>query len=227
MANAKSGASDKTLIRFNVQNIKYAMRKSDGTYETPVSYGTALKMALEADTSVKKIFGDGRRIASIVNDKGKTGAMTTNNISDDFEIAVGRAIKTAVGLATIKQQKNVEFALYFEVCGLKENGNMPLCKSWLYGVTSPTPPSESYDQNTDDINESSFETALEIAGTELKGKDGKVWKDDETGQDVIVWKLTVDPSDSGYATFGDAVVLPTMETAQSGEAVAATETHND
>ena len=93
----------KTLVRFNVQNIKYALLKADGLYDSPVPYGTAIKMALEANSAVKVIYGDGRRICSIVNDKGKTGTMTTNNVSDEYEIAMGRKIKTANGTAEIKQ----------------------------------------------------------------------------------------------------------------------------
>ena len=212
MAKGKETA----LIRFNVQNIKYAMPKAEGGFEKPVPYGTAIKMALEADSTVKKIYGDGAPIASIVNDKGKTGTMTTNNISDDFEEAVGRLLKTPQGLASIKQQKNIAFALYFEVKNLTAGGKMPLAKTWLYGVTSPTPPSETYDQNTDDINESSFETALEIAGIDLVGNDDKVWVDEETGQPVRVWKLTAAPTDEGFDTFGDDVVIPKMNEAQGG-----------
>lgn len=198
----------KTLVRFNVQNIHYAV-KEGGEYAAPVSYGTAIKMALEADSAVKKIYGDGRRICSIVNEKGKTGTMTTNNVSDEYEIAMGRKIKTASGLAEIKQQKNVEHAIYFETCGLDSDGGMPIAKTWVYGVTSSRP-SESFDQNTDDINESSFDTALEIGGTPLLAADGKTYKDEVTGNDVIVWQMTVTPDDPEYATFGDAVVLPKM-----------------
>ncbi len=200
----------KLLVRFNVQNIKYAVKKKDGTYDVPVSYGTAIKMALQADASTKKIFGDGRRICYIVNEKGKTGTMTTNNVSDDYEIAMKRKIKTANGLAEIKQQQIVEHAIYFETCGYEEGGNMPVAKTWLYGVTSSRP-GESYDQNTDDINESSFETPLEMAGIPMLDSTGKaVYKDPVTGQDVIVWQMTVTPEDADYATFGDAVVLPKM-----------------
>lgn len=198
----------KTLVRFNVQNIKYAVQKADGTFDTPVSYGTAIKMALEANTSTKDIFGDGRRIASIVNDKGKSGTMTTNNVSDDYEIAMGRKILTAVGLADIQQRKNIKHAIYFETCGLDEDGAMPIAKSWLFGVTSSRP-SESFDQNTDDINESSFDTALTIGGTNLLNAD-KTHYVDEKGNELLVWQLTVTPEDEGYATFGDAVVLPKM-----------------
>ena len=203
MADAK-----KTLVRFNVQNIKYAVL-NNGTYGAPVSYGTAIKMALESNSAVKYIFGDGRRICAIVNDKGKTGTMTTNNVSDDYEIAMGRKIKTANGLAEIKQQKVVTHAIYFETCGMDSEGGMPIAKTWLYGVTSSRP-SESFDQNTDDVNESSFETPLEICGTNMLANDGSVYKDPVTGCDVVVWQMTVTPDDAEYATFGDSVVLPQM-----------------
>lgn len=203
----------KTLVRFNVQGVKWAMLV-DGTYGTPKSYGTATKIALEPDSSVKKIFGDGKRIASIINDKGKTSTLSTNNINDDFEVDMGRKMLLKKGIASIKQQKLPVFALYFETCGLDENNDMPLAKTWVYGVTSSTAPSESFDQNTDDINESTFDTALEIAGTELKDASGAVVKDPKTGRDVMVWQLTATPDDADFDTFGDAVVLPvTDETA--------------
>ena len=38
---------NKTLVRFNVQNIKYATPSASGGFNTPVAYGTALKMALQ------------------------------------------------------------------------------------------------------------------------------------------------------------------------------------
>lgn len=197
-----------TLVRFNVQNIKYATPTGDGAFNAPVDYGTAIKMALQADSSIKKIFGDGRRICSIVNDKGKTGTMTTNNVSDDYEVSMGRKIQTANGLAEIKQRKNVVHAIYFETCGYKDDGSMPIAKTWLYGVTSSRP-AESFDQNTDDINESSFDTPLEMCGTPLKDAKGEIYKDDK-GNEVIVWQQTVTPDDDGYDTYGDAVVLPVM-----------------
>lgn len=201
-------AENKTLVRFNVQNIKYAIPTTNG-FSTPVAYGSAIKMALQADSSVKKIFGDGRRICSIVNDKGKTGTMTTNNVSDSYETAMGRKIATAKGLAEIKQQKNIVHCIYFETCGVAEDGSMPIAKTWLYGVTSAQRPAESFDQSTDDINESSFDTALEMSGTALKTAGGTVYKDDKDNE-VTVWQMTVTPDDDGYEGFGDEVVLPAM-----------------
>ena len=96
---------------------------------------------------------------------------------------MGRKMLLKNGIASIKQQKLPVFALYFETCGLDEDNSMPLAKTWVYGVTSPTAPSESFDQNTDDINESTFDTALEIAGVELKDAAGAIYKDPKTGRD--------------------------------------------
>lgn len=196
------------LVRFNIQNVKYAML-NNGVYGTPINYGTSRSIALEPNQSVKDIYGDGKRICSIIADKGKTGTLTTNNVSDDFEIAVGRKIKTKNGIADISQTKNPIFALYFEVSGINDDGTMPLAKTWLYGVTSPTRPSETFNQSEDDINESTFDTVLTIAGTNLKTANGEIYKDDK-GNEIMVWQQTVMPNDEGYDTYGDAVVLPTM-----------------
>lgn len=203
-------SNDNTLVRFNVQNVKYAVQSANGVFATPVAYGTAIKMALQADSAIKKIYGDGRRICAIINDKGKTGTMTTNNISDDYEVAMGRKIQTARGLAETKQRKNVVHAIYFETCGYKNDGSMPIAKTWLYGVTSPNRPDESYDQNTDDINESTFDTPLEISGISLMSSDGETVYKDDKGNEVIVWQMTVTPTDANYDTFGDSVVTPQM-----------------
>lgn len=205
----------KTLVRFNVQNIKYATPDATAPHgwAKPLPYGTATKMALESDSSVKKIFGDGRRLCAIVNDKGKTGTMSTNNVNDEYEIAMGRKKRLKNGLADIKQQQTVTHCIYFETCGVDEDGGRPVAKTWLYGVTSSRP-SESFDQNTDDINESTFDTPLEIEGVPLKGANGAEWKD-EKGNVVIVWQMTVTHDDEGYDTFGDEVVLPEMPDSQA------------
>ena len=200
----------KTLVRFNVQNNKFAVKGADGTYASPVAYGTAKKITLEADAAVKDLYGDGRRICGIVREKKKTGTLTTNNVSDEYEIAMARRVRTANGLAEIQQQREVEYAHYFETCGLDSDGGMPVAKTWVYGVTSQRP-SETFDQDTEDVNESSFDTPLTIAGTELLDATGKkAYVDPVTGREVRVWQMTVVPGDPDYETFGDAVVLPRM-----------------
>ncbi len=204
----------KTLVRFNVQNVKYAVKNAEGQWGNFVPYGTATKIALQAEAAVKKIFGDGRIICTIVNEKNKTGTLTTNNVNDDYEVAMGRKLKTAQGLAEIKQIKNVEHVIYFETCGVGDDGSYPIAKTMLYGVTS-TRPAESFDQSTDDINESTFDTALEIAGTPIMTAEGNEKYKDDKGNEVLAWQMTVTPTDTAYANFGTtAPVMPTMPATQ-------------
>ena len=194
-------ANKKTLVRFNVQNVKYAVPTAQGSFGAFQDMGTSMKLALENDSSVKKIYGDGRRIVHIVNEKGKTATLTQNNVCDAYEIAMGRKIKTKQGLADIKQVKNISHVIYFETCGIDEDGATVLAKTMLYGVTS-TRPAESFDQTTDDINESSFDTALEIGGTPLLAANGQKYLDDK-GNEVIVWQMTVTPDDIGLKIKGN------------------------
>lgn len=196
-------------VRFNIRNAKYALLKANGTYETPVDFGTSTKISLEPDSSTKVIYGDGRKIATIISDKGKTGTLTLNNLCEAFEIAMGRRIQTSVGVAEIAQQSTPTFALYFEVTGYND-GKQETIKTWIYGVTSPTPPSEEYDQTEDDINESTFDLEFEIAGCDMLDANGEKVAVDDNGNEIRVWKLAVEPGEEGYDNFGDAVVIPQL-----------------
>lgn len=209
MANSKAANTPaKNLIRFNIRNAKYAMPTGNGEYGAFVPFGTSTKMALETDSSVKDVYGDGKRIIHYVNEKGKTATLTLNNICDEYEIACGRKVMTANGLADIKQGKNSPHVVYFETCAMDGDNEITVAKTMLYGVTSSRP-SESYDQNNGDINESTFDVPLEASGVAMLAADGKVYVDAK-GNEVLVWQLTVTPDMEGYDTFGDAVVMPKM-----------------
>ena len=196
----------KTIVKFNVQNVKFAIKNGDN-WTPPSPMGTSMKISLEANSSQKNIFGDGKIIASIVNDKGKTGTLTLNNICADYEIAMGGKMKLSNGIADVKTIKSVEHCIYFETQGVTEDSKYPIAKTWLFGVTS-TRPAESYDQNTDDVNESTFDLPLTIKGVSLKNAQGENYVDTD-GNEYLVYQLTVEPGDDGYETFGDAVVVPT------------------
>ena len=196
----------KTIVKFNIKNVKYATKSGDN-WTTPLPMGTSMKISLEANSSQKNIFGDGKIIASIVNDKGKTGTLTLNNICADYEIAMGRKMKLSNGIADVKTIKSVEHCIYFEIQGVTEDSKYPIAKTWLFGVTS-TRPAESYDQNTDDVNESTFDLPVTIKGVSLKNAQGENYVDTD-GNEYLVYQLTVEPGDDGYETSGDAIVIPT------------------
>lgn len=212
MTNTNAAATPaQNLIRFNIRNAKYAFPTPNGGWGNFVSMGTSTKMALETDSSEKEVYGDGECIIHYVNEKGKTGTLTQNNICNAYEIACGRKILLENGLADIKPTKNTPHVVYFEICEMDGDNKISVAKCMLYGVTS-TRPSESYDQNNGEINESSFDTPLKIKGIKVLAADGKVYVD-EKGNNRLVWQLTKTPDMEGYADFGSTVVVPKMKAA--------------
>lgn len=199
-------ANGKSLVKFNVQNPKYAMPLADG-WGAPKSLGDARKIALEANTSTKNIYGNGRVICTIINDKGKTGTLSVNTVPDEYEVDMGRKIVTARGIADIKQTEIVRHCLYFETCEMREGNMQTVAKTWAYNIAS-TRPAESYEQTEDDITESAFELPLDIIGVPVMNADGTPHK--RNGVTVYAWQMTVTPEDPEYDTFGDAVVLPVL-----------------
>lgn len=194
------------LVRFNIQNAKYAIGN------VIADFGTAIKMSLETDSSSKQIYGDGRIIATLVNERGKNAVLTLNNICDAYEIAMGRKEQTTTGLADIKQTKVIEHAIYFEVCNLIKTDagvtKTTVTKTWLLGCTSTGRPSESYDQTTTDINESSFELSFTVNGINLKNTEGTGNYVDEDGNEIVVLQVTKVPGDDGYDDFETTVPSP-------------------
>ena len=196
------------LVRFNIKNAKYAV-KSNGTYGSFVSFGTSKKFAASVDSATKDIYGDGRRIIGLTNERKKTMELTLNTLCESYEIAMGRKIQTAQGLAEIKQVNNVEHVIYFETEAYDESGKKYTAKTMVYGVTSPKRPDEEYNQNTEDMNESEFVYSLDGSGTPLQTSGGTDYID-EKGNIVMVWQMTLTPTDAGYESFGNSVVMPSM-----------------
>jgi hypothetical protein len=202
--------ADKTLLRFNIKNAKYALKSSSG-YETPVAFGYSDAIALEADYSEKTIYGDGRKIMTIPNDKGKTGTLTLLTLDEAYEIAMKRRMKTASGTAEIKQLTSVEHAIYFETDYMDEEGNQKTAKTIVYGVTSGRP-SQAYNQTTDDINNNNTDYPLTIKGTPLMDSAGTSAYKDSAGNTIYVWQETVVPEDTGYEEFGKTIAAPKAKT---------------
>lgn len=206
-----SNTPSTNLVRFNIQNAMFAIKNASG-YATPVSFGTSIKMALEPEASSKPIYGDGQTICHLVNEKGKVGVLTLNNICDAYEMAMGRKIQTDSGLADCRQTQVVEHAIYFEVCNITKQGESTVrttvAKTWLLGCYSTARPAESYDQTTTDVNESSFEVPFTNTGINLLATEGTSNYVDANGDKVIIYQVTKLPGEEGYETFEQSVPTP-------------------
>lgn len=199
-------AGEKTLVRFNVKNCAYAV-KSASEYSAPVRFGYSDSIALEADYSEKVIYGDGRTIKVIPNDKGKTGTLALLALDELYEIAMKRRQKSLNGTVEIKQMASVEHAIYFETEFMDEAGTIKTAKTVIYGVTSGRP-SETYNQTTEDINNNNVEYPLVIKGVAMKDSSGTANLRDENGNIVYAWQETSIPGDSNYENFGKTIEDP-------------------
>lgn len=209
-------AGEKTLVRFNIKNAAYALKTTDG-YDNPVPFGYSDSIALEADYAEKVIYGDGRKVATIPNDKGKTGRLILLALSELYELAMKRRMKTANGTAEIKQLASVEHAIYFETEYMNENQVLSTAKTVVYGVTSGRP-SETFNQTTEDINNNNVEYPLTIKGVPLMDSAGTAAFKDEQGNEIWVWQETSLPEDTGYANFGKTITAPKAPTSAASTA---------
>lgn len=201
----------KTLVRFNIKNAAYAIKNGTG-YASKVSIGYSDSISLEADYAEKIIYGDGRKLVTLPNDKGKTGTLGLLAVDEAYEIAMKRRMKTANGTAEIKQTASVEHALYFEFDFMDEDGTQKTGKTILYGVTSGRP-SETLNQTTEDINNNTISYPLTIKGTPLMSSAGSTPYTDSNGNGVYVWQETSIPGDTNYTTFGNTITAPKASSA--------------
>lgn len=200
----------KTLIKFNIKKAAYALKTADG-YAAPVAFGYSDSIALEANYSEKIIYGDGRKIATIPNDKGKTGTLGLLTLDEAYEIAMKRRMRTANGTAEIKQLASIEHAIYFEFDFLDEDQVQKTGKTIVYGVTSGRA-SETLNQTTDDINNNIVSYPLNIKGVPVLDNAGQPYIDSD-GNAVYAWQETCIPGDSGYENFGKTITAPKVSTA--------------
>lgn len=200
------GVEKKSLIKFNIKNAKYAVKTGDN-YASPVAFGTSRNISLEPVFNTKEIYGDGEIIAEMASDLGKKGKLGVNNIDNAYEIAMERKKEIADGLADISVRRLVKHAIYFETYELQADEKVTIAKTWLLNVTSSRP-TESYEQTTDNINESTFEYDLTIRGDILKDSQGTSDYKDANGMTYRVYQLTKVPTDDGYDTFENTVPVP-------------------
>lgn len=205
-------AQDKILVRFNIKNVKYAVQIG-GLITEAWNLGYADSISLESNYTEKIIYGDGRVVHTIPNDKGKTGTLTLLAINEEYEYSMGRRLQTSKGYAEIKQSVSRTHALYFETDYIETDGEVKTAKTILYGVTSGRP-SETYNQTTEDINDNKVSYPLTIKGIAMQKADGTAYKD-QYGNTVYVWQETCLPGDPGYDTFGTKIEAPTAPATQT------------
>lgn len=193
------------MVKFNVKNLKYAIKNEEGSYETPEDLAYASALSLETDYDEQYLYGDGQKIAVLTDDKGRVGELTVINIEEAYEIAMGRLMKVEGGSAEIQQLKSVEHAIYYEVEAL-EDGERLTIKTWLFGCRTGKA-SESYNQTEDDPTINTYAYPLTVLGELLQDTGGDYV--DAKGNTIKAFRQTAYPDDTNYETFGETVPTPT------------------
>lgn len=218
----------KILIEFNVKNGRFAVNPllvggstlggriisgsdnlivdDNGWRIMPLTWLNSFSK--EKDLSTTDIYGDGEKVLTLVNDKGFTGVLGMTAQDIEYNKALGFMVDIENGLAEVKQRRIVQHAIYFETEFANDYGVVVTKKVWVFGVETQAP-SESYEQTTDNINNSMVDYNITIKGTNLKASDGETDYTDDFGNTVKVWTLSKLPGDTGYETFGDSVPTPT------------------
>lgn len=196
------------MFKFNIKNVKYAVKGTGGTYGTPKDLAYASSISLEANYDETNLYGDGQILAVLGDDKGKTGTLAVTNIEKEYEIDMKRSMEINGGLAEIQQRSSVEHAIYFEVDAL-EDGKSITIKNWLLNATTGKA-SETYNQTEDNPTINTYEYSLTVLGVNLKDSAGTADYKDENGNTVKVFRVTSFPGDTGYATFENTVPTPKM-----------------
>lgn len=212
MAISKTG---KTLISYNVKNGQYALLTTASTPTTaPVFASVAsltwlTKFSKEKNLATTERYGDGDLQLLLVNDKGFTGTIGMTARDEEYEEALGFLLDLDVGSAEVKQLLIKEHAIYFESEYMGNDGDPKVKKTWVYGVTA-TAPSETFDQNTENINATTIEYTITIRGIPLKDSTGTADYTNTNGETLKVFTYSKKPTDTDYATFGDTCPVPKM-----------------
>lgn len=198
------------LMEFNIHDAKYALETAAKTWSAPVPFTYAEKLAVSADTQIKKKSGDGKIVDIRSVEPTQALALTLTAVDEAFEIAMKRKMTVTNGIIDIEQKSTPKFALYAEINVADAGEPDEIWKVWYYGIYSPSRPKDTYSQNTESgINESSAEYEFIQIGTNLEAlSTTDDYVDSTTGKKIKVWRQICKPTDSNYSTFGNAVPTP-------------------
>lgn len=193
----------KTLAQFNAKNGVYSV---DGTAVSPLTYMTGFSKEPNLDT--KSMYGDGELQTTLVSDKGFSGTLGVTARDLEYETALGMVKAIDGGNAEVQLLAVKEHSFGFETQMLAADGTTKVKKVWVFGVEAQRP-SDALTQNTESVNESTYEYPIIIKGTRLKDSAGTAnYVDPTSGSEVQCYTYSKVPTDTGYDTFLDSVPVP-------------------
>ncbi len=194
-------------LQFGVKNVRYAIKDNNGSYGIPKDLAHAHEIALEPTFSSSRIYGDGRVIAEVISDQGKSGTLIVVQIPHEYDKDVRQKIEmTDNSVADITQLDTVEHAIYYEVNKLKNGVNQTI-KTWLLNVTSGKA-AETFTQSQAEPTINNIEIPLTILGDYALGGSTENVYINTDGNKLKAYRITSKPGDANYASFHESVPTP-------------------
>lgn len=196
-----------------IQNVKLAVQMEDGSYSAdliPMLYAKSL--SINAVLEAVEVFGDNIPIFRIPKDDGYEGEMGTTAPDTLVERAAGYAIDGTDGLIRTNMTYYLRCALYYEYKETNKFGRDSVVKVWLYSVEIGKG-SESYTSDAKSIEFGDYKYPLRVYGDPLMDSTGTNEYLDEFGLGRKAPMTICRPSDAKYKTFGAAVPVPKVKSA--------------
>lgn len=196
-------------VRFGLSNVHYAVWDSvEKTYKNPVRIPGAVNLSIEAEGDTNTFYADNTAYYVTSSNAGYSGDLEIAALEKDDAVALlGWEVDDNGLLYEPADALPADFALLYQI-----DGDPTKQRGVLYSVKLTRPSMEN------GTTEDSTEPQTLTCSFNAIGREFEI-----AGETRSVLKASVESSDSGYATFMDAVAIPT-KAAATDEATGSTVT---
>lgn len=126
-------------VKFNIKNLHYAIKLTEGGYGTPVAIPGAVSISLEAQGEVSPFYADGIKYYVTSSNGGYEGDVEIALIPDQFRKDVLQEVEDANKvLIENSNTESVEFALGFDI-----DGDQKTTRFWFFNCIATRPSTKS------------------------------------------------------------------------------------
>lgn len=172
-------------VKYNIQNVHYAVMDSEGAYGTPVHIPGAVSLSVDPTGDNNTFWADGIAYYQSYNNTGYEGELELALLPDSFRVDVlGDILDAKKVLVEKSDSPTVNFALGFQI-----DGNEKSTYFWFYNCTASRPTTEA--NTTEESKDPETDT---LDWTCAPGADGIVrakTTDETADADITSWFTSV------------------------------------
>lgn len=186
--------SQEKPLHYGLNNVYYATKKADGTYEKPVRMRGAVSLTIDPEGDTSTFYADNGAYFVTTTNNGRSGSLELAGLNDEALIALLGYERDDNGIVVEMADKApVEFALLFDCENDTEDPtrfvmyNMKLSRSQKEHSTME----ESAEPNTETYDFTAIPAEFEMGGKTRKVVGGHIDNTAETKTTYESWYTTV------------------------------------